>query len=212
MEDFDIEGWVSKDVQSQAKNLGLTIHIRNSDSELNPLRHSDLIIVGGGGHDAISTVANFNIEKSMHGNKIEDAVRNYAKQYDVDQNDMLWWTIHTHRHGGITLDTQLIKDTYVFEVGIGGFIYMSKKMVREEYGVKRISSAIKDKVEAQMKASLRELADWINGDVYSISIYDADDDLVDGLDGVIADDDGTLDSSVIDMLAVIAGKSHKALA
>ena len=96
MEDFNIEGWVSEEVQANAKEKGLTIHIRNSDCELNPLRHSDCVIVGGGGSDAISTVANFNIDKSMQGNKIEDAVRNYANKYDVDQNDMLWWTIHTH--------------------------------------------------------------------------------------------------------------------
>lgn len=207
MEYFNNEGWVSQELLDQAKNQGLTICISNSDTELNPLRHSDYIIVGGGGHDAISSVANINIDKPLHGNRIEDAVRNYANEYNINQNDFLWWTIHTHRHSQITLDTRLIKDTYVFEVGIGGFICMDKKLIREEYGVQRISKKLESIIEERARDSLKDLADWINGDVYRITLLNEDDELVDGMDGVYVDKDGRLDSTVIDMLEQCATKS-----
>lgn len=191
---------ISDKVRGQLAKRNFTVEIGTSDCELNPLRHSDFVIVGGGGHGAIASIANANIPSDHHGSKIEDAVRYYAKEHDIDQNDMLWWTIHTHRHSNLSLDTRLIKDTYVFEVGIAGFIYMSKKTVREDYGVQRISKKIESMVEEKARSSLKTLAQWINGDVYHLSIKDADDEIIEGMDGVYVDDDGTFDSSVMELL------------
>ncbi|WP_339343222.1 hypothetical protein [uncultured Psychrobacter sp.] len=200
MEHCEIDADVSDKVRGEIEKRGFTIEVCHSNSELSPLRHSDFVIVGGGGHGGIASVANANIPSEHHGSKIEDAVRYYAKEHNIDQNDMLWWTIHTHRHSNLSLDTRIFKDTYVFEVGIGGFIYMSKKTVREDYGVQRISKKIESMVEENARSSLKTLAQWINGDVYHLSIKDADDEIVEGMDGVYIDDDGTFDSSVIELL------------
>lgn len=200
MENYEVNANISDKVRDEIESRGFAIEIARSDSELNPLRHSDFVIVGGGGHGAIASVANTNIPLDHHGSKIEDAVRYYAKEHNVDQNDMLWWTIHTHRHSNLSLDTRIIKDTYIFEVGIAGFIYMSKKMVREEYGVQRISKKIEGMIEENARSSLKTLAQWINGDVYHLSIKDADDEIIEGVDGIFIDDDGTFDSSVMELL------------
>ena len=200
MEHCEIAANVSDKVRGEIEKRGFTIEVCRSDTELSPLRHSDFVIVGGGGHGSIASIANANIPSEHHGSKIEDAVRYYAKEHNVDQNDMLWWTIHTHCHSNLSLDTRIFKDTYIFEVGIGGFIYMSKKMIREEYGVQRISKKIASMVEEDARSSLKTLAQWINGDVYHLSIKDADDEIIEGMDGVYIDDDGTFDSSVIELL------------
>lgn len=57
-----------------------------------------------------------------------------------------------------------------FDSGTFGIIAVSKDKVRREYGVKRITNKIREKVESVFKGELDNLEKYINGEVYGYMV------------------------------------------
>lgn len=55
---------------------------------------------------------------------------------------------------------------------IEGWIYVSKKDVRKEFGVKRISAKLEKQVMKTLETEIRILDAWMNGNVYGLEFVD----------------------------------------
>lgn len=57
-----------------------------------------------------------------------------------------------------------------------GFAWAEKATLYKEYGVKRLTPEIKEKVESVISGSLRLYTDYANGDVYAAFLYNSQED------------------------------------
>ncbi|WP_131821653.1 hypothetical protein [Desulfofundulus australicus] len=74
-----------------------------------------------------------------------------------------------------------------------GWIYVLKEKVREEYGVKRITKKVRDRVISVLKAEVEVYDRWLRGEVYGFTVYEiADGDIasIDSCGGFYGDDPG----------------------
>ena len=60
----------------------------------------------------------------------------------------------------------------VFDPLRSGFIYERKQDLYVEFGVKRITKKIQQKVEARMRAELHEIAIWANNEVTELVVME----------------------------------------
>ena len=68
-----------------------------------------------------------------------------------------------------------------------GWYIVSKEKVRKEYGVKRISSKLLEKVKAILESEVETFNHYINGEVYEFTLYHNDEE-VDSCGGFYEDD------------------------
>lgn len=68
-----------------------------------------------------------------------------------------------------------------------GWYIVSKEKVRKEYGVKRISSKLLEKVKAILEGEVETFNHYINGEVYEFTLYHNDEE-VDSCGGFYEDD------------------------
>lgn len=80
-----------------------------------------------------------------------------------------------HGYAALSLSTPVPNPYMGFDSGTFGIMAVSKDAVRREYGVKRITKAIREKVESVFQGELEVLQKYINGEVYGF--------IVDGTDG-----------------------------
>ena len=69
-----------------------------------------------------------------------------------------------------------------------GFIYVTAERIREEYGGKKITKAVRDKVERVLSGEIDDLNDWENGNVWGYTLYDKEADMIDSCWGFYGDD------------------------
>lgn len=66
-----------------------------------------------------------------------------------------------------------------FDSGLAGFIYVTADTIRKEYGKKRISAQLREKVENLLKAEIETVDDYANGNVYGYKLIDPDGEEID---------------------------------
>jgi len=72
-------------------------------------------------------------------------------------------------HSGITMSTKDFNDRW--DSGQVGFIFVSKKKVREEYSVKRITKALAEKICTYLEGEVETYDQFLTGDVYGYQIW-----------------------------------------
>ena len=75
-------------------------------------------------------------------------------------------------HSGITISTKDFNDKW--DSGQIGFILMTRKSVRECYGVKQITAEIKRKAEALLDGEVETYDHYLRGDIYGFRVADSD--------------------------------------
>ena len=78
--------------------------------------------------------------------------------------------LYLYDHSGITISTSPFSCRW--DSGQVGWILVSKKKVREEYGVKRINQKLVEKVTGILEAEVKEYDQYLTGDVYGYEIYE----------------------------------------
>lgn len=66
-----------------------------------------------------------------------------------------------------------------WDSGQVGWIYVTKEKVREEYGVKRITKKVCNRVIAVLKAEVKKYSQWLEGDVYGYILEDTEGNNID---------------------------------
>jgi len=86
-------------------------------------------------------------------------------------------------HSGISMRTYSHGQHAGWDGGYVGFIYATKADILKEYSVKRITKAIKEKVEKILTSEVETYSQYLEGDVYFFNIADADGEIVESCGG-----------------------------
>lgn len=89
--------------------------------------------------------------------------------------------VYAYIHSGIVLNTTGFSCPW--DSGQSGVIYVSKEKIRNEFKVKRISPALKEKVINILRAEVDIYSQYTSGEVYGYRIVDEHGDVVDSCYG-----------------------------
>jgi hypothetical protein len=82
--------------------------------------------------------------------------------------------LYLYEHSGKTMNTTGF--SCGFDSGQVGFIFISKEKIREEYGVKRITQKVRDRVEKLLVGEVETYDQYLTGDIYGYRITDTETD------------------------------------
>ena len=74
-------------------------------------------------------------------------------------------------HSGISISIGTLSG---WDCGQVGFVFITKKQVREIYDVKRITKATLAKAQALIKCEVEDYNSYLTGDIYNLSLYKVD--------------------------------------
>lgn len=196
---------LSASVISQARELGLSLEVNYDDNAANPRHlnnHESKSIFVSGTNGRAARLADCNMALNGQFSCIADAIDSYAEKNGIDRDDMLCWTVYKHEHNGVSLSTTPFMGG--FDSCIAGFIFESKRSMREEFDVKRISPRLNKVIETRIQTELNQLCEWANSEVYIVSILDEDGDVLDEVEGCYNHKD-TMSNTALDLIYEAAG-------
>jgi len=95
--------------------------------------------------------------------------------------------LYLYDHSGITMNTTGFHCPW--DSGQVGFIFISKEKMRKEYGYKRITKELKDRVREYLIDEVKTYDQYLTGDVYGYRITDTEtDEEIDSCWGYYGDD------------------------
>lgn len=95
--------------------------------------------------------------------------------------------LYLYDHSGLTMNTTGFQCPW--DSGQVGFIFVSKKKIREEFGVKYVTGKVVDKVEKMLVGEVEVFDQYLRGDVYGYRITDTElDEEIDSCWGFYGED------------------------
>lgn len=82
--------------------------------------------------------------------------------------DFIALNVYSYIHSGVTISTGSFGDPW--DSGQCGIIYVSKEKVREEYGVKRITSKLQAQVVERLEGEIETFDQYLKGDIYGFNV------------------------------------------
>lgn len=125
------------------------------------------------------TLGDDNLE--YHGESILDDLKQYIGVQGLKLSDIVYLPLYLYAHSGITMNTTGFSCRW--DSGQVGWIYVTKEQLRREYGVKRITKALRDKAETVLKGEVATYDQYLTGEVYAWSILDDDGETVEAVCG-----------------------------
>lgn len=111
-----------------------------------------------------------------HQTLIEEA----AKQY-------LIVPVYLYDHSGLALRCYPFHCRW--DSGQVGFIHVSHRRLRQEYGVKRLSSQVQFKAKKVLELEVETCSQWVNGEIYGYQIENSAGDIVDSCWGFYGEEE-----------------------
>lgn len=104
--------------------------------------------------------------------------------------DVIALPLYLYDHGGLAMSTEGWRYPFndPWDAGQVGWIYVTKEKVRREYGVKRVTRKVRDRVLAVLEAEVEEYSRWLEGDVYGYVLEDAKGNEIDSCWGFFGTD------------------------
>ena len=96
--------------------------------------------------------------------------------------DCIQLPLYLYDHSGITMATHPITGC-CFDEGVVGWIFVSRKKVREEYGWKRITAEREMLIRQYLKSEVEQYDQYLTGDVWYYDIEDESGDILDSCCG-----------------------------
>lgn len=90
--------------------------------------------------------------------------------------------VYKYEHSGIILKASTDGNPFScpWDSGLAGYIVATAEDIRREYGVKRITKQIADKVVKVLMDEIETYSQYVEGEVYGFEIYKVEDDVPDG--------------------------------
>ena len=104
-----------------------------------------------------------------------------------EENVSVILPLYLYDHSGITMNTTGFSCRW--DSGQVGFIFVSKNDVRKEYGVKRISKKLREKVTKLLIGEVETYDKYLTGDVYGYEVTDENDNLIESCWGYYDEDE-----------------------
>lgn len=101
-----------------------------------------------------------------------------ADQIKKDHKPVIMLPLRLYDHSGISMQAgQLFGYPYndSWDSGIVGFIFAPREAVLKEYSCKRVSAAIRAKVEKVLRQEVETYDDYLTGNVYGYRLFRVDD-------------------------------------
>ena len=106
------------------------------------------------------------VEKGLLTNESHPkATRKFTRDY-------ISLMVYYYEHGGVALSVRPF--SCPFDSGVFGLIAVPKSKVRQEYGCKRVTRKIEERVSEVLKCEIEELQAYINGEVYAWCVDNED--------------------------------------
>ena len=86
-----------------------------------------------------------------------------------ERKDVVILPLYLYDHSGITMNTTGFSCRW--DSGQVGFIYVTHETIRKEFGVKRVTQELREKVKGYLEGEVEVYDQYITGDVYYFSIY-----------------------------------------
>ena len=86
-----------------------------------------------------------------------------------ERKDVVILPLYLYDHSGITMNTKGFSCRW--DSGQVGFIYVTHETIRKEFGVKRVTQELREKVKGYLQGEVEVYDEYITGDVYYFSIY-----------------------------------------
>lgn len=102
--------------------------------------------------------------------------------------------VYMYDHSGISLNTTGYGCPW--DSGQVGYIYVTLERIRSEYGVKRVSPQLRQKVERILRDEIATYSAYMNGEVYGYTITDDEGDIIDSCSGYIGEPEYCLSEAV----------------
>lgn len=83
-----------------------------------------------------------------------------------------------------------------WDSGLFGFIYVSKAKARDEFGVKRITKAVRAKVIERLQNEVAVYSSWANGEIYGFTVTNSDGEEIDSCWGFIGEPDYAMQEGI----------------
>ncbi len=110
---------------------------------------------------------NLNSDNFNGWDELEEYIENELNGYII-------LPVYMYDHSGMTINTTGFSCGW--DSGQIGFIYVTAKKIRENYGVKRISAKLKQDITGYLKNEIQTYDQFLTGDVWSYSITDNNSD------------------------------------
>ena len=148
---------------------GYKIEIHVDEFPTNPLRE----------WDNLGTIVAWHRRMNL-GNSEDYDPKDYDSASDLEAEiakDCLYLPVYIYQHGGIVLNTTGFHCPW--DSGLIGFIYVSRKKVRDEYSVKRISRKLRARIYEYLKNEVEIYSYFQEGAVYGYKVRNEDGDEID---------------------------------
>ena len=111
-----------------------------------------------------------------------------AQLWDILNRHYIFLPLYLYDHSGITMNTSGFHCPW--DSGQVGWIYVSLEDVRKEYGKKRVSRQLREKVEEYLKSEVKVYDQYLRGEVYGFVVEDQEGEHVNSCWGFYGDYDG----------------------
>lgn len=115
-----------------------------------------------------------------------DASREEIDSY-LNNKEYISLPVYAYIHGGISLNTTGFSCPW--DSGQIGCIFVSKKQVRNDFSIKRISSQLELKVKNYLKQEVEIYNNYLNGEVYGYIVKDDNNQELDSCFGFYSKED-----------------------
>jgi len=100
--------------------------------------------------------------------------------------DVLCLPVWMYDHGGTAYAAAESNPFHCpWDSGLFGVVFVTHETLRKEYGVKRVTQAIRAKALQVLQSEVAEYSQWANGEVYGYTVTDSDGEQVDSCWGFI---------------------------
>jgi hypothetical protein len=118
-----------------------------------------------------------------------DSWSNMEEYINKDLDAAVCIPIYMYDHSGITINCDGFACPW--DSGQVGYIYVSRQKLKDEYGVKRISSVMLERAEKALRREVNVMDQYITGDVYGFQVIkryldnnnDVKEDIIDSCSG-----------------------------
>ena len=94
--------------------------------------------------------------------------------------------LYIYEHSGIKLSTSPFSCRW--DSGQIGYVYVNKDTIRKEYTTKKVTKAIKERVNQTIEAEIETYSQYLEGDVYYFDIVDSEGEVIDSCGGFFGTD------------------------
>lgn len=178
---------------------GFTININYDRDAESPREWCNLGLIVGY-HSRYNLVDVANPYGGEFGTYEKDFKVYLKKIHELSIGDVVALPVYLYEHTGITLNTTGFNCRW--DSGQLGYIFVSKKDIRKEFNVKKVTKKLISRVEELLASEIKVLSQYAEGEIFSFEVLDENGNFIDGCSGFYDLDDALIEAKGISYLSV----------